>query len=143
MLNKIKSLTAQPFIRFAIIGTLIMFVDALCLLILTIWLDAYSARLISYAVAVTGSWWLNRHFTFKAQKTDKLAAEWLSFVLVNTVGFALNYGAYTGLVYTFNLTGLELVLAVAAGSLSGLAWNFFGSRHFIYRIKNKPAPLQE
>jgi putative flippase GtrA len=126
---------ASKFLRFAAVGAAGFFVDATILAIgLGLGLDPYSARAFSYLGAATFTWWGNRTFTFsESASAERPALEWGRFLAVNAVGAVVNYGVYAALV-TFAPGALgNPFVALAAGSLSGLAFNFFGSRRFVYR----------
>ncbi|NHK29538.1 GtrA family protein [Parvularcula flava] len=121
------------FIRFALVGTAGFLVDASVLSAVT-WLGAgpYVGRLISFAVAVTVTWYLNRVFTF-GDHDPLWLRQWARFVSVNAVGGLINYGVYALLVAFIPFFATHLVAAVAMGSIAGLAWNFIGSSKVVFR----------
>jgi putative flippase GtrA len=132
----VDRLSRSKFLRFAGVGGAGFFVDAAILAfgLHVLGLDPYSARLLSYLGAATFTWWGNRLLTFAdTASADARAHEWGRFLAVNAIGAAVNYGVYAALV-TFAPPPLNNPFAaLAAGSLSGLAFNFFGSKRFVYR----------
>ena len=88
------------------------------------------ARLPSFLVAVTVTWWLHRHFTFAwAGSTKPSAREWLRFVSGNVVGNGVNLGLYWILIGEFGwgpLAALAMASGVAAGVNYGVSatWVF-------------------
>lgn len=123
------------FLRFCIVGGIGFVVDAgaLTLLIDFAGLGLLWGRVVSYLIAATVTWLLHRHFTFPHGKHAPHGTQWLRFVLVNGVGVGINYGIYAVLVLNVALFAETPALAVAAGSIAALAFNFFASRHFVFR----------
>lgn len=122
------------FLRFSIVGTLGFVVDSLVLVLLlsTTGLGFFSGRLASFLAAATVTWLCNRHFTFRDSGSPRRVRQWARFVLVNSGGGLINYGVYSVLIMTSELSRTWPVLAVAAGSLAGLAVNFAASRHLVF-----------
>jgi putative flippase GtrA len=125
------------FFRFALVGSGGFAVDLLVLqlALLVVGLDAYTGRGFSYLCAATSTWMMNRNFTFAAERTDVLWREWVRFLISNVAGGAANLGVYAALV----ASRLPLVsmpwLALAAGSVVGLFFNFFASRKFVFTAR--------
>ena len=120
------------FLRFGVVGGAGFLVDAGVLLAaLGLGLDKYSGRALSYLAAVTTTFALNRAWTFRERRAGPgVAAQWARFAALNLVGFAANYGTYAALVA---FTATHPVLAVAAGSLAGMGFNFALSRRYVFR----------
>jgi putative flippase GtrA len=93
----------------------------------------YSGEVVAFAVAVTTTWWCNRHFTFRDHEPAPMLRQWAHFVLVNSSGAAANYATYAILVASFSLCRTYPELAVAAGSVVGLGFNFSGARRFVFK----------
>jgi len=126
---------AAEFLRFGVVGTVGFVVDTL-VLYAAIGLGAglYGGRIASYVAAATTTWALNRAWTFRDGAAGSAAGrQWALFLLVNLVGFAVNYGTYVLLVGHVPLVAEYPVLGVAAGSLAGMTGNFLLSRHFVFR----------
>ena len=100
-------------------------------------LDPYTGRIFSFLFAATGTWILNRNYTFRSSVPAPRTRQWARFVTANTVGGALNYGVYSALILSGGWFIEAPVLAVAVGSIVGLAFNFTASRKFVFRL---PAP---
>lgn len=135
----------QPLLRqfflFGIVGTLGFGVDT-GVLYAARWglgCDPYTGRALSFLAAVTFTWFCNRVVTFRGHASGQgLWAQWVRFALVNSAGFAVNYGAYAALVATLPWVAQHLVVGVAAGSLAGMFVNFFASRHFVFGTQLTP-----
>ena len=126
----------SKFLRFAAVGAAGFLVNAVVLAIGlgALGLDPYSAGALSYLGAATFTWWGNRTFTFSdSASTERPALEWGRFLAVSATGAFINYGVYAALVaFAPGALGNPFA-ALAVGSLSGLAFNFFGSKRFVYR----------
>lgn len=127
----------RQFFRFALVGTVGFVVDlsALQLSLHVLGLDVYVGRGLSYLCAASSTWIMNRYFTFAAERTAGLWREWGRFLMSNAAGGAVNLSVYAAMVSS----GLPIVsapwLALAAGSLAGLFFNFFASRKFVFTTR--------
>jgi putative flippase GtrA len=134
-------LTDSRFLRFALVGTAGFVVNeaALWCALHLLRLDAYSGGVVSFLVAVTFTWWGNRTLTFReraARGPRGMSREWLTFVMANGLGFLVNYGIYAGL-HAFAPAPLNNpYLALACGTLAGLAFNFTLSTRVVFRPEN-------
>ena len=95
--------------------------------------DPLTAQAVAFTVAVTVTWLLNRRFTFAYHASPNWLREWLHYVAANSIGAVVNNGVYVLLVLSMALFSREPVLAVAAGSLAGLVFNFTASRALVFR----------
>ena len=125
-------------LRFAVIGTLGVPVDAGILWLMThgFGLDPYSGRVISWTCAVTFTWTGNRYFTFGARRAKGLvntAREWMRFVTANLVGGLVNVGLYSTLVAKAPPPVNNPYIALAVGTLAGLAFNFTLSNKLVFK----------
>jgi putative flippase GtrA len=131
-----RRIAASRFLRFAIVGTGGFVVDEAVLAAVTriLHFDPYSGRAISFFCAVTFTWWGNRMLTFRDRAAqDGLLAEWAKFFAANALGGAVNYGTYAALVaFAPKPLGIPFV-ALAAGAIAGLFFNFAMSRAFVFR----------
>lgn len=125
----------RRFVRFSLIGIVGFVVDAstLSLCVWALQLGPYEGRVVSYLVAATTTWLLNRRFTFADAAHGWAPVQWSRFLAVNAIGGAVNYGTYAGLIATADLVASQPVLGVAAGSFAGLIFNFTGSRLLVFR----------
>ena len=120
-------------LTFSIIGVGNFVIDsAILLFCLAMGAGPLTGRLISFSVAITCSWYLNRVFTYK-NFDSKWLRQWVRFVLVNSVGGAINLLTYTLLVYFFDTVESNPIIGVAAGSVAGLGWNYIVSKIFVFK----------
>jgi putative flippase GtrA len=123
----------NQFLRFAVAGVIGFLVDAsvLRLLVSAFNFNLYSGRFASYLCAASVTWYLNRRFTFRNRAAP--AAQWLRFVLVNTIGAGANLGVYALMVGMLAVGRAFPTLAVAAGSLAGMCLNFTLMKKLVFR----------
>jgi putative flippase GtrA len=128
------SLALRQFVLFGVVGTAGFIVDASVLLALTATtlVGPLSGRVVSYLCAATCTWALNRVITFPDRAGRASGAQWARFVGANLVGALANFGIYTWLILEYPLLPGQPVIAVAAGSLGGLALNFTLSRTLVF-----------
>jgi putative flippase GtrA len=91
------------------------------------------AGVLSFFVAGSSNWLLNRLWTFRGASRGRLHYEWLKYLATNVAGFVLNRGIYIALITTSASCRLHPVLALAAGAIGGLGVNFVMSRRIVFR----------
>jgi len=128
------SLGAQA-TRFAIIGAIGFVFDGgiLTLLNSVYGIDLLYARICSFSVAVTVTWFLNRQRTFASQKSERAASEWGRYAIINGVGAMLNMGVFFWLIQHFNKFREMPLLPLAVAASIALVFNFFASKHIAFR----------
>jgi len=125
--------TLTQFIRFGIVGAVGFVVDSAVLYAgLAIGLGYYGGRVVSYLCAASTTWALNRRYTFQSANDNK-KREWGRFVLLNLGGFAVNYGTYALCLQAHPIFTAHPVLAVAAGSITGLGVNFAINKYLVFK----------
>lgn len=92
---------------------------------------------ISFIVAVTNSYFMNKYWTFRSSE-GKNAGEFLKFLGVNIIGWGINVGVAT---YVVNFVGAPIgvspVLWANIGAISAVAftliWNFIGMKFIVFK----------
>lgn len=124
----------RQFFLFGVVGTAGFLVDSAVLLaVMHVGAGPYTGRLISYLCAATFTWAMNRVVTFRDRAGTASAGQWVRFVSANAVGALVNLGVYAWLITVGPDIPGQPLTAVAAGSVSGLALNFFLSRTLVFR----------
>jgi putative flippase GtrA len=123
---------SEDFIRFACVGTIGLCWDTATVYALRGLTGLYIAGAISYGVVSTANWGLNRLWTFRARTHAAAHVQWMKFILANLVGFAVNRGTYFTLISIFILCHRQPVIAIIAGSVTGLCFNYFLSKRFVF-----------
>lgn len=121
------------FMQFGVVGLVGFLIDTTVVYGLRASLGLYGAGAVSYVVAATGTWALNRVWTFRGRSTGKVHRQWALFLTTNLLGFALNCGTYALLVTFVARCAAQPVFAVAAGAVAGMFLNFRMSRTVVFR----------
>lgn len=128
------AMALRQFLSFSVVGTIGFVVDAATLYLTMSQLGAglYGGRVVSYLVAATSTWALNRRYTFLQQRSANRLGEWSRFLGANAFGGLVNYGVYALLVTINETAATYPVIGVAAGSVTGLFFNFAASRYVVF-----------
>jgi putative flippase GtrA len=133
--RKTLSVASLPqFVRFCIAGAIGFCVDATVLYVAIYLLEIgpYFGRALSYLVAATSTWYLNRTLTFPDRSGAHKGKEWLGFIAWNCLGGAVNYCTY---VIYLRCSGPSLatpMIGVGLGACAGLLVNYTLSRHLVF-----------
>ena len=129
-----RAALAAEMLRFGVVGTAAFVVDTATVYASRGALGLYGAGALSFLVAVTFAWWLNRVWTFRARRGEiPWPREWARYVGANLLGIALNRGTYALLVTVWALAASQPVLATAAGAIAGMGVNFVMARRVVFR----------
>lgn len=124
----------QQFWRFTLAGAAGFVVDVAVLYAgLALGLGYYLGRLVSFLCAAFATWQINRRHAFATEAGEKLLHEWLRYLLAMAGGGLLNYAVYSTIVFTTPHDPYLPALAVAAGSVSGLAANFTLAKFWVFK----------
>jgi len=131
------------FLRFAIIGGLGFLVNAAVLYLALHFLHTgrHAAWFIAFVPSVTFTWWGNRNLTFHEHASHTIGAafgEWIKFVAANGFGALMNFLAYEALSRWSPSPFNNPFVALAAGVLVGLVFNFTLSKRFVFRTSQTP-----
>ena len=125
--------TLVQLVMFGTVGFAGLAVDTATVYALRHRLGLYGAGAVSYCLAATATWLLNRNWTFRGSGGGPAHRQWVRFLLANMAGFVLNRGTYAALVTFVPLCADEPVFAVAAGAVVGMFLNFTLSRTMVFR----------
>ena len=111
-------ITTTRFLKFCGIGIVAFLVDVVAFQATVSLAGAspYDARVVSFFVATTAAWWLNRTFTFHDANNVRPERQWARFMAANLVGGAVNYAVFALMIATLAIAAAYPVLALAAGS---------------------------
>ncbi len=123
------------FLVFCLVGLGGLIVDAGALLTLLEYasLDAYVARALSIAFAVSVTWAAHRLWTFRTIGSKRFP-EWARYQLTSALGAVSNFGIYSALL--LSQEQMSPLLALAISSVCALAINFLGARFFAFRSRS-------
>lgn len=119
--------------RFALVGGVGFIVDAtvLTLLVNGLGYGHYVSRAVSFSLAVTVTWLLNRRWVFQAGSPT--GREYSGYFFVQLIGAVINLGTYVLIIEMVPPLAAVPVLPLAAGAAVALLSNFLLARRFIYR----------
>lgn len=136
-MNSIKKLGTRysKVIQFGIIGVLAFFVDWFVMKFL---MDRQThflvARLLSFLVAVSFTFVLNKYWTFKNSVATPILVQFLQFFAANSVGGFVNYVVSTSsYFFILNSNPRFIWLSLVFGSGAGFVFNFVMSNRFVFR----------
>src|SRR5262245_35024316 len=94
--------TRIRFVKFSGIGIVSFAIDVLAFkaALSLAGISPYEARVISFLVATSAAWWLNRTFTFHDVGGDRWERQWARFMGANLVGGAVNYAVFAVMLTT-------------------------------------------
>ena len=127
---------SREIMLFAVGGVLGLLVDATVVqtLVGAAGWDPYLARVLSFLLAATVTWWWNRRYTFAARRSDRAAhAEWLHWLGLMSFGALINYGVYALLLLNFAALHRWPAVAAAAGSAVAALVNFATARGILFK----------
>ena len=133
MLSPARLAIAAQFMRFGMVGASGFVVDNAVVYATRGAVGLYVAGLLAYLAAGTSNWALNRIWTFRARGSGRLHRQWALFLLANLAGFLPNRGVSAVLVTFSPFCAANPVLALAAGTASGMFINFVMSRRVVFR----------
>ncbi len=123
------------FLRFGLVGAAAFLVDAAVLATAVELLGAspYWARLLSFLVASTAAWAMNRRFTFPDLNSSGLSREWARYLASTSVGGLCNLGAYMAAIAISDFLYENPVIPAGIGSIAGMFVNFAAARFLVFR----------
>ena len=129
--------------RFVVAGAVGFLADAGVLyLMLALGLGYYAGRVVSFLCAAFVTWQINRHYTFTPRTSVQLAtrprvhslwSEWWRYLFAMSGGGAVNYLAYSAMVFLLHPMRFLPLFAVAVGSVAGLGVNFVSAKFWVFR----------
>ena len=145
---KISKSLIQQIGRFAVVGVINTGVD-LVVLNLLIYVSHVGERgffytvfkSISFIAALTNSYFMNKYWTFAGKGTSNRVIEVSEFAIVSVVGFLINVGVSSLVVYYIPPIIVSPAVWPSIGALFGtafgLVWNFIGYKLLVFEKKKK------
>lgn len=120
------------FASFAGVGAIGFIVDATILsaLVHGFGWPHYSARALSFAAAVSVTWYLNRQWVFA--RTSRRGREYGAYFGVQTLGAAINLGTYALTITLFPALVRLPVVPLAAGAALALLFNYSAAGRWVF-----------
>ena len=124
----------KRFWRFSAVGVAGFAVDGgvLTALMTAANFGAYEARLISFSMAVTVTWWLNRRLTFRDGRRAAAGRQFALYFGIQIIGALSNLAVFALLLETVDLFQRLPILALTVGAVVGLCVNYAGSARYAF-----------
>jgi putative flippase GtrA len=129
-----ESVNSRKLPGFVVVGAIGFLIDAgiLTLLMTGFELDHYSARAISFTVAVTFTWYMNRRWVFEKSTASMSGREYSSYIVVQVIGALINLSVFVAVIEIVpSLTNIP-VIPLAVGAIAALLFNFSASSRFVF-----------
>lgn len=124
---------ASRFFRFCVVGSVGFLVDGGSLTILVaLGVGPYTARLISFPLAVTVTWLFNRKWTFADGATTRPKREYTVYFVVQITGALINLGVYAALLSHWEVLKAIVLVPFAVASATALIFNYVGMQWFVF-----------
>lgn len=127
---------------FVLVGAIGFLIDAGILTALMKSLDFghYSARAISFTIAVTATWYMNRRWVFERIAVRMSGREYTSYLSVQVIGALINLSVFAAVIEFVPGLATMPVIPLAVGAAVALMFNFGASSRFVFSVpKNKKA----
>ncbi len=120
--------------RFLGVGAIGFVVDASVLTALVVgWgQDPYRARGLSFALAVTVTWYLNRRWAFASRANRRKTAEYGRYIAIQLTGAIINLSVYTACLGVDPALRAYPAVPLAIGAGVAMIFNFLGAKYFVF-----------
>jgi putative flippase GtrA len=121
---------------FAVGGLIGLLVDAgvVQLLVSAFHWNVYLARVLSFLLAATATWWWNRQRTFATRSSGRsLLGEWLHWMALMGFGAVVNYGVFVLCLMLFPSWHSWPAAGAAVGSAMAAGVNFLSARMMLFK----------
>lgn len=93
----------------------------------------WEGRAVSFPVAVSVTWWLNRRMAFKGRGMSDRRTEYAGYVGVQLLGAAINLAVFGLCLRAMPWLAKWPLIPLAIGAAVALVFNFVGARFTVYR----------
>ena len=122
---------------FILVGSLGFLVDASLLNLTKDFFGLYLGRCISFPFAVYTTYLLNKNITFTRKFNKPINYRFIKYFLFMLIGGALNLLIYFFLIFSYPFFERFSSLSIGVGSVSGMFFNFFASKFFVFKSNSK------
>jgi putative flippase GtrA len=129
-----ESVNSRKLPGFVVVGAIGFLIDAgiLTLLMTGFGLDHYSARALSFTVAVTFTWYMNRRWVFEKSTASMSGREYSSYLVVQVIGALINLSVFVAVIEFVPRLANMPVIPLAVGAIAALLFNFNASSRFVF-----------
>ena len=124
---------------FVLVGAIGFLIDAGILTALMTGADFghYGARAISFTVAVTTTWYINRRWVFERGAIEMTGREYTSYLLVQVIGAVINLSVFVAVIEFIPGLAEIPVVPLALGAAVALVFNFRASSRLVFSDSRK------
>lgn len=126
---------ATRFARFSLAGGAGFLIEAVILtwLVQGVEMNVYVARAISFSIAVTATWAINRNFAFGGLQRQEKGREYGAYFVVQVIGALINLAVFVAVLEVYPGLREIIVVPLAAGSAVAMVFNFTAARMWVFR----------
>ena len=93
----------------------------------------WQGRFVSFPLAVTATWWLNRRYAFRGTGRGNRRVEYAAYWAIQLAGAVVNFGIYGLCLHAAPALADWPFVPVAIGGLAAMLFNFAVARSTVYR----------
>ena len=98
------------------------------------------ARCVSFPVAVTATWLLNKHFTFRDRPDSGARSRYLLYVGGQVAGGLINFCAFVLTMRQWPALATRPIIPLMVGSALALLFNFTWDNALVFKARPLPPP---
>jgi putative flippase GtrA len=119
---------------FILVGAIGFLIDAgiLTALMKSLGFGHYGARAISFTIAVTATWYMNRRWVFERNSVRMSSQEYTSYLSVQVIGALINLSVFAAVIEFVPGLAKIPVIPLAVGAAVALMFNFSASSRFVF-----------
>jgi putative flippase GtrA len=125
----------KSFGLFVLAATVGFVIDAgvLTVLVKALAWGPWPGRFVSFPLAVTATWWLNRRYAFRGSGGGDRYLEYAAYWAIQLAGAAVNFGIFGLCLHWAPALVAWPFVPVAFGGLAAMLFNFTVARRTVYR----------
>jgi putative flippase GtrA len=125
----------KSFALFVVAATVGFIIDAGVVTLLVRWLawGPWQGRFVSFPLAVTATWWLNRRYAFRGTGGRDGRVEYAAYWAIQLAGATVNFGIYGLCLHFAPALAPFPFVPVAIGGLAAMLFNFAVAKSTVYR----------
>jgi putative flippase GtrA len=131
---------------FVLVGAIGFLIDASILTTLMTGFDFshYAARALSFTIAVTATWYMNRRWVFERAAVRMSGREYTAYLVVQFIGALINLSVFFVVIEFMPKLLASPVIPLAAGAAVALLFNFGASSRIVFpELRTRHAEADE
>ncbi|WP_167730640.1 GtrA family protein [Terasakiella sp. SH-1] len=126
--------TRRQLLGFLVTGGLAFMLDGgiLQALVTGLEMSPFTARSISFSIAVVFTWLMNRKISFKVS-TPLSFKEFFGYLSTQSFGLSINVGVYTAVIFTVELAQTYPFFALIPATALSMVFNFVAMKYLVFK----------